>query len=150
VVLEGFGIVHYTGMAAGCRDAELARVLQRMARDEGLHHAAGIAAFDARRLDAPGRRFLADGAYAFLQMMRSGPQGVTAALDQAIGIDNASEAQRVFEELGGEETAAAKLARLRRLMARPGMEWLVEKLDRQGAFVPCPPAESARIYAGMR
>ena len=121
-----------------------------MAEDEALHYAGGLAAFGPERLDAAGRTFLADGAYEFLQMIRSGPQAVAAAIDRGIGIDGAADAVRVFDELAGEAASAAKLGRMRALMAQPGMEWLVEVLDGKGVFAPCSAGQSAQIYGAAR
>jgi rubrerythrin len=150
VVLEGFGIVHYAQLAQASRDVRLEATLRRMAQDEGLHHAAGTQLFDAGRLTDAERCFLADGACAFVQMVRIGPQSVAAVLDRTIGFGGERDTARVFAELGTQAAAAAKLERLRRLMARPGMEWLVDQLERKGAFVPCRPSECARAYAEMR
>jgi len=150
VVLEGLGIVHYTSLAAGCRDASLAAVLKRMAQDEAVHHAAGLAAFRAARLSAAERRFLAEGAYGFLQMIRSGPQGVVAALDRHLGFDGNARLVTVFAELNGESATAAKLGHIRRLMSQPGMDWLVELLEQKGAFTPCTAAQCAELYASAR
>lgn len=149
VVLEGFGIVHYTGLAAACRDAALAPVLKRMAQDEAAHHAAGLAAFDAGRLGEAERRFVAEAARGFLQMIRSGPQAVVAALERELGIDGAALAES-FATLDAEARSAAKLAQLRRLMRQPGMDWLLEELDAGGAFVPCSAAQCAALYASAR
>lgn len=150
VVLEGFGIVHYSGLASACRDTSLAAVLNRMAKDEAMHHAAGRAAFCAERLNALDRRFLAEGAYAFLEMIRNGPQAVVAALDRAVGVGDKTDAAGIFEALGAEAASAAKLGQLRRLMTQPGMDWLIDELARKGAFAPCTAVECARIYAGAR
>jgi len=150
VVLEGFGIVHYSGLAAACVDASLAAALKRIAQDEAMHHAAGLAAFRAGRLSAPERRFLSEGAHAFLGMIRNGPQAVVAALDRAIGVGDQSDVAGVFEDLGTEAASAAKLGQLRRLMAQPGMDWLIGELEQKGVFAPCTAMECARVYAGAR
>lgn len=150
VVLEGFGIGHYDGLAAHCRDAGLAATFRRLAEDEALHHAGGIAAFRADRLTDADRRFLGEATCAFLQMIRCGPQAVLAALDATIGIRDQGDAARVFAALDSEAQSAAKLARLRRLIAQPGMAWLVESLEAGGAFTPCNAAGCAQIYAGIR
>lgn len=150
VVLEGFGIVHYSGLAAQCRDPALAAALAAMAQDEALHHGAGLAAFSAAWLGAPEKAFVSEAAYAFLQMIRSGPQSVVAAVDCAVGVDSVADAATLFEELDCMRSSAAKLERLQRLMAQPGMEWLIDELDRKGAFVPCTPAQCAQIYVGAR
>jgi hypothetical protein len=150
VVLEGFGIAHYGGLAADCRAAGLAETFARMARDEALHHAAGLAAFRPDALTDGDRRFLEEATYAFLQMIRCGPQGVVAALDRGIGIGAHGDATDVFAALDAEQSSAAKLARLRTLMAQPGMEWLIGTLERGGAFAACPAADCAQVYATIR
>jgi len=150
VVLEGFGIVHYRDLAIACRDASLGAALRRMAQDEAMHHAAGLAAFRAERLSAPDRRFLAESAHGFLEMIRNGPQAVVAALDHAVGVGDRADAAGIFEELDTEVLSATKLARLQHLMAQPGMTWLIDELEQKRAFVPCTAAECARVYVGTR
>lgn len=147
-VLEGFGIAHYGGLGEHCRDAALAQTFARMARDEALHHAAGLAAFEAARLSAVEREFLADAAHAFMQMIRIGPQAVVAALDSEIGM--AGNAEAIFASLDTERTSAAKLVRLRALMTQPGMHWLVDDLADKGCFVPCSAAQCADVYRASR
>jgi rubrerythrin len=146
IVLEGFGIAHYANLAAECRDAGLAALLKRMAQDEAVHHAAGLAAFRAARLGPAERRFLSEAAYAFLEMIRSGPQAVVAALGRHLDIDAAA----AFAELDAQATTAAKLLQLRRLLAQPGMEWLVDELEAKGAFTPCSAAQCAALAQATR
>ncbi|WP_313920535.1 ferritin-like domain-containing protein [Tahibacter sp.] len=150
VVLEGFGIVHYAGLASACLDAALADTLRRMAEDEALHHAAGLAVFDYRRLGTAERAFLLDASYTFLQMMRSGPHAVVAALDQALGGLDANALPGLFDALGAAHGSTGKLARLRRLMGQPGMENLVDALAQRRAFEPAGSDEAAQIYRSLR
>lgn len=150
VVLEGFGITHYDALASNCQDTGLAATLRVMAEDEALHHAGGLATFDAARFTDADRRFCAEASYAFLQMIRCGPQRVVAAIDHAIGVRDQADAARWFDALDTEVDTAAKLNRLRTLMSQPGMTWLIEQLHRGGAFEPCTPVDCAQIYAGIR
>jgi hypothetical protein len=150
VVLEGFGIGHYGTLSAHCRDAGLAATFANMQQDEALHHAGGLAAFRPDRLTASDRRFLEDATYAFLQMIRCGPQSVVAALDRSIGLSNPGDTIDVFSALDAQAVSAQTLARLRRLMLQPGMEWLIEALDNGGVFEPCSAADCAQIYLSSR
>lgn len=150
VVLEGFGIAHYDALAAQCGDAGLGALFRRLAQDEALHHAGGLAAFRSDRLTEADRSFLGEASYAFLQMIRCGPQAVVAAIDHVINIGDRGDAARVFAALDSEAQSAAKLARLRRFMSQPGMAWLVETLAAGGAFTPCTAGECAQIYSGIR
>lgn len=146
IVLEGLGIAHYSGLAAACNDAELATTFKRMAEDEALHHAAGLAAFAVGRLADNERRFLSDAAYTLLQMIRSGPQAVLSALDRNLGGIERADVLSIIASLDGTAETAAKLERMRKLMAQPGMAWLVEDLCARGAFLPCTAVQSAEIY----
>lgn len=144
VMLEGFGITHYQSLTIGCRDVALGSTLRRLAVDEALHYGGALLVFKAERMNAAERRFVADGAYAFLQMFRVGPQAVVAALARTVDLQSRDALTRTFGALECEASAAAKLARLRTLMARPGMYWLIEELDAAGVFAPCTPAQCAQ------
>lgn len=148
VVLEGFGITHYQSLARGCRDAALGRTLRRLALDEALHYGAGLLAFDATRMTAAERSFAVDGARAFAHMFRIGPQAVAAALAHEVGLHSLADATATFAALDCEASSVRKLTRLRTLMARPGMTWVVDELDAAGLFVPCTPAQCARQLLG--
>jgi len=147
IVLEGFGIRHYRSLAEGCRHAGLAQTLRVMMSDEGLHHAGGVATFDARRLGESGRAFALASTTGLLQMIRVGPQSVAAVLSATTGGLDKRDAKRLFAALGCEATSAPKLAALRELIAQPGMDWLVDELDRLRMFTPCTAAECAQVFA---
>jgi len=148
VVLEGFGVTHYRSLATGCRDSALAQTLKRLAIDEALHHAGGLLAFQPQRLTAAERRFITDGANAFLQAIRIGPQAVVNALARQVGASSIAELANVFAALDTQTTAAVKLTRLRKLMACPGMAWLVDRLDAGNGFTPCTPVQCASQFVG--
>ena len=83
-------------------------------------------------------------------MIRCGPQAVVAALDKGIGLGDQSDVAATFAAIDAGAAGAAKLARLRRLMAQPGMVWLVDRLATGGLFAPCPAPDCARIYTASR
>ncbi len=105
VVLEGFGITHYRALAAHCRDAGMADILQRLSQDEARHHTAGLAVFRPDRLTRGDRRFLADATQVFLEMIRCGPQAVVAALDKGIGLGDQSDVAATFSAIDAEPPA---------------------------------------------
>jgi rubrerythrin len=150
IVLEGFGIVHYSQLAQRCHDPALAATLERMSQDEALHHAGGLAVFHPERMNAAARDFLADASFQFLEMIRCGPQSVLDALDRNGLVSARADIQALFADLDAATLAAGKLARLRKLMTQPGMQWLLDNLDSRGAFEPCNAAQCAQIYVAMR
>lgn len=143
VVLEGFGIQHYRALAVGCREPALAQTLRTMMSDEGLHHAGGLATFHADQLSETARGFLRDAAAQLTQMIRIGPQAVVSSCVRVLG---ASDPVALFEALDCEATSGAKLDALRALFEQPGMQWLTAELERLRLFVPCTPAECARVF----
>ncbi|MEF8718098.1 MAG: hypothetical protein V5B44_10355 [Candidatus Accumulibacter necessarius] len=123
---------------------------RRLSQDEALHHAAGLAVFRPDQLNRGDRRFLADATQVFLEMIRCGPQAVVAALDKGIGLGDQADVAATFAAIDAGAAGAAKLARLRRLMAQPGMVWLVDRVATGGLFAPCPAPDCARIYTASR
>jgi hypothetical protein len=150
IVLEGFGIQHYRSLAHGCREPALATTLRTMMSDEGTHHAGGVAAFDAGRLDRHGRTFALEATSRLLEMIRIGPQAVVAVLARTAGGLDGVRVEHLFDALGCEADSAAKLAALRKLIAQPGMDWLVQELERLRLFTPCSPVECARAFASAK
>ena len=144
VMLEGFGITHYRSLMNGCGDTSLKSMLRQLAIDEALHYGGALLVFKPERMNAAERRFVADSAYAFLQMFRVGPQAVVSALARTVDLQSRNAVTRAFGALNCEASSAAKLARLRTLMARPGMHWLVEQLDATEVFDPCTPTQCAQ------
>jgi hypothetical protein len=69
---------------------------------------------------------------------------------RGIGLGDQNDTAAAFCALESEGAGAVKLARLRRLMAQPGMAWLVDTLAAGGLFTPCPAPDCARIYTASR
>jgi hypothetical protein len=60
VVLEGFGIAHYSGLAAGCTDPELKTVLEDIVKDEAFHHGGGVLSLKHKEMTSEGIEFICD------------------------------------------------------------------------------------------
>lgn len=73
--------------------------MRRLAVDEALHYGGALLVFAPERMNAAERRFVADGAYAFLQMIRVGPQAVVTALMRIVDLDSRDALARVFDTL---------------------------------------------------
>ena len=147
VVLEGWGLSHYRELAKGCLWPPLRHRLARVVRDEALHHAGGVVLFKPERLTPTERESLVELTAGLLAAVRSGPQRVVANLACVVGGLEGSARERCFAELETESATATKLALLRKLMARPGMEWLLERLTGAGLFKPCSPSQATAWQA---
>ncbi len=141
VVLEGWGLVHYRGLAEHCLDERLAAALQAILRDEARHHGSGLVLAQARPLSPLARAWTTEILVRFLAMVQAGPQGLVAALDRAHG--GLSRAQRLeaFEDLDATAHAAERLGVLRGLIEKAGAQAVVDELERRGCFRPLTPEE---------
>ena len=139
VVLEGWGLDHYRGLARSCRDPGLTRVLEGILRDEARHHGSGVVL--APRLGVP--EGAEDVLASFCQMVRVGPQGLLSALEHGLGPLPRSSRVRALEELDTRAHAGRRLTLLRELLERVGADALIHTLDTRGCFTPLDPEEAA-------
>ncbi len=130
IILEGWGIGHYQRLAAATEDPEVRRVLFGIARDEGLHYAAGVAHFDRTRLSKTDRAFIRQALSELCAMIACGPLSILAALEQAAGGLRADERSGCLAALQDNAGLQRRLQQLGRFIAQGGMEdeavWLAE------------------------
>ncbi len=132
VVLEGWGLAHYRGLAETCHDPALAAVFRSILRDEARHHGGGLVLVDG--LSPAGLDTLA----ALLGMVAAGPQSVVAALEHQLGPFDRARRTGIFHDLGGEAHALERLGLLRSLLLRAGLSDTVAALEARGCFTPLP------------
>src|SRR6266540_1034793 len=87
VILEGWGISHYHALAKSCLDDGLAAVFENVIRDEGRHHAGGLALFNERRHGADSLKRLTHPLAQLLSLAQPGPQTVMSLIKTAAGAD---------------------------------------------------------------
>jgi hypothetical protein len=120
ILLEGWGINHYRQLSRGCADIGLSEALSGIARDEVLHHQAGVTLFDERRLKGRERRAAADRVAELFDMVRAGPVRVASAVERAHGGLGPLGRAKLMAELAAGDQAAGRLSLLRRLLASAG------------------------------
>ncbi|QNM94776.1 ferritin-like domain-containing protein [Chitinimonas koreensis] len=146
VILEGWGIHHYQRLAAHATDARLAAAMAGIAQDEALHYAAGVAHFDAGRLDAADRALVRAALAELCTMLACGPLAVLGALETAAGGFGAAERIEAFEALFDREATQAKLDQLARYVAHGGMEGEAAALAAGGLLRPLPAESCLALY----
>ena len=139
VVLEGWGMEHYRGLARRCADPTLAAVLTRIVDDEARHHGSGVIL--APRL--PAGDAAVDVLTSFLDMVRVGPQAVLAALIGCVGPMSRPERITALSQLRTEDHAGAQLLLIRRLLEKAGATAIVAALHSRGRFRPLTAEEAA-------
>lgn len=148
VVLEGWGISHYQSMAGDCLSEGLRRTLQRIVRDEALHHGSGVALVKRQSLAEADQTYVVEVLVRLCQMVRAGPQAVVARVEQVKGHLSREQKSRVFRELNASVNTWRKLMLLRRLMQTGPSDSIIASLERYAVFRPLSPEECAGWAAG--
>jgi len=144
VILEGWGISHYHALARDCTDAGLAAVFENVIRDEGRHHAGGLALFNKRQRGAEGLERLADLMADLLSMVQAGPQMVVSQIERVKGHLSRAQKTRVFAELDCEAVTLNRIKTLKSLIkTAAGAGVILSELERKGSFRPYTASECA-------
>lgn len=148
VVLEGWGISHYRGLARHCLTDELKETLAGILRDEANHHGSGVALFRYDELSKAQIEYVEEALVHFLAMVGMGPQGVVSALSKRTTELSRGQTEQVFKELDGELDAARKMRILTGLMQQSGAGALVERLEAWKALRPLTANQCAALACG--
>jgi hypothetical protein len=144
VILEGWGISHYHALAKNCLDDGLATVFENVIRDEGRHHAGGLALFNGQRLGADRLKRLSDLLAQLLAMVQSGPQMVVSQIERVKGGLSRAQKTRAFAELDCEAVTLSRIKTLKSLIKMAaGADVILSELQRKGSFRPYTASECA-------
>jgi tRNA isopentenyl-2-thiomethyl-A-37 hydroxylase MiaE len=143
VVLEGWGLHHYSAMARDTGNTDLQADLASILRDEARHHQLGLALTREKGLSAPDSAWLEETLVRFLQMVQLGPQAVVAEVAQVLGGLTGNQRVAVFRGLNTQAQSQARLDLLQKLLSQEGMGKLAERLEAKGCFQPARPEECA-------
>lgn len=136
VLLEGWGIHHYSKMAHSCKDSILKNILKSILRDEARHHGSGLLLFEESKIPNAGQEELLDIMLRFFEMVQIGPRAVVARLESQCKGFTVKERTQVFEELQGEKTTFDNLILLKSLIAKSEAHFILSKLEHFNAFIP--------------
>jgi rubrerythrin len=144
VILEGWGISHYHGLAKDCNDAGLTRVFENVIRDEARHHGSGLILFDEQKLSSSQIKTITDILKRFFQMVQIGPQMVVSQIERCLGHLSKDQKIRTFEELRAQSDTAGKIENLKSLIGSAGQaDAILTELERSRLLRPCTAYECA-------
>jgi hypothetical protein len=148
VILEGWGISHYHSLARNCLDAGLAAMLENVIRDEGRHHAGGLALFNDRPPGADGLKRLAGLLERLLAMIQAGPQMIVSQIERVKGRMSRAQKTLAFDELDCEGATSNKIKTIKSLIkTAAGADVILSELERKGSFRPHTASECAAASA---
>ncbi|MBS1964151.1 MAG: ferritin-like domain-containing protein [Bdellovibrionales bacterium] len=133
VLLEGFGIAHYSGLKETCMDAGLKTSLASILRDESRHHGAGLVLAKAKRPDAETADQIFELSRRFIRSFETA-HWIPAAFDATGKPLSSEERKRLFADLDFGTTLGARMARLREMFEKVNYRELFERLESDGAF----------------
>jgi tRNA isopentenyl-2-thiomethyl-A-37 hydroxylase MiaE len=133
VVLEGWGIDHYSLMERSCLNPEIKKHLRLILQDEASHHGSGLSLFNDGDFSEAEFSYTADMMAEFLQMVNCGPVGVLSCLETYLPKSQLASANT---ELRSFEETQRKLDYIKSLMIKAKSHKLIEKLEKQNLFLP--------------
>ncbi len=144
VILEGWGIKHYNALMKGCHSAALKQVFENILKDEARHHGSGLLLFSEKRLLNPQLERLLEILMSFFRLVQVGQQGVVTQIERVKGHLSRAQRTQIFAELQCELETARQIATLKSLIREAAhAEVILEKLEREKAFVPFTPLQCA-------
>jgi hypothetical protein len=135
IVLEGWGLDHYRRLAQGCTDKSLAAVFSNILKDEALHHQSGNLLFRGDELSADDLWTVEKALRVYTDLVKTGPVAAVESLASVVELNERALVQ-ALGALRHEQESARKLSLLRSLMNQPGIETVIDKLDKDGCFQP--------------
>ncbi len=132
VLLEGWGLEHYSSMAKDCKNNELKSDLTSIVRDEVVHHGSGVILFKENGLSKLERDYITKSLISFFQMVQVGPIGLVTRLESFTSKFSNNNRLKILEQLEAYKQTNKKLAILKRLMKKVGATSIIEEMENRG------------------
>lgn len=133
VLLEGFGIAHYSGLRDTCLNESLKTTFQDILKDESLHHGAGLVLTKSRSLSAESREQIFELSRKFIRALESA-HWVPSAFKRA-GIDlTESQMHTLWEEIEFKKTLNLRMQKLREMFLKSNQSDIYDQLNENGVF----------------
>ena len=132
VLLEGWGLTHFSALAADCQNHDLRNVFKAILKDEARHHAAGSALLKGT-IDTTDR-VVCSWLEQILAMVAAGPVRVMRALEEISG--ETSHRPQILVEMNAFSTTQEKLLQIKTLIKDHVHPKLMAMLEEKSLFVP--------------
>ncbi len=146
IILEGWGLHHYQGLARNCQSPAFAGLLREILRDEARHHASGLILFETKELTPKHEEAITTLLARFFAMIQVGPQAIAGAVIRARGGMTLSAKVRLFEDLDTERESTKRLTLMQSLIRSAAhANKFLPRLEAAGCFIPCSAAHCAEL-----
>ena len=133
VLLEGFGIAHYTGLKDTCLDPELKNSFVTILRDEARHHGAGLILTKAQKLDTESEEQIFELSRKFIRSLETA-HWIPSTFEFAGVALSSDEKRSLFEEIGFQDTLGLRMQRLKEMFQKVNYQGVFDRLEKDGVF----------------
>jgi len=148
VILEGWGIDHYSKMAKSCISKDLRETLNKIVQDEAGHHGSGVLLFEEKNLTDEEMAIIIQSFCDFLDMIRIGPAFLFKTLNQQAQLTSKEEIEKFLGEVKAHESNTYRLNYIKKLAQKSGAEKIVEICESRSKFISLSHSEMAQFYLG--
>jgi hypothetical protein len=134
-VLEGYGLFHYSHLMHGSNDAAFASALGKILKDEGFHHASGVAMLDESHMTRHTKTFLHDMVAQLVSVIQQN-NGPLTVLERELGHLSSHQRQTILDQLHYDHRMAARMEKTRGLICEHAPTDLVQSLESKDLFKP--------------
>jgi rubrerythrin len=134
VVLEGWGIDHYSLMSQSCLNPEVKKILQNILQDEAAHHGSGLSLFDEQALTDTEFKYIIEMMSQFMQMVTVGPVGLLGQVESSLGHLTSGQRNTVHQEVNSYGETSRKVELIKSMMNKAKAFKIIEKLESHKCF----------------
>lgn len=137
VILEGWGIEHYTELAKTCQGDDLKTALKKIVQDEAGHHGSGLVLFKEEALSEDEMKLSCSLFQAFLSMVQIGPYSLAKLAQTELDLGPV-ELSVFLDEIQAHQDTQKKLDSLKSLALRAGAHQSVKIMEESHYFTALP------------
>jgi rubrerythrin len=134
ILLEGWGIEHYTKMSQECLNNTFSKLLQTIVKDEASHHGSGLMMFNEKDLSTQEMDFILETLVRFFEMVQIGPVGLLFTLEENLGHLSKSQKINILDNLDAQANTQQKLDSLKKLIFKSNSAKIYEHFEKYGSF----------------
>jgi hypothetical protein len=134
VLLEGWGLNHFSWMAGACKNENLRAIFKTILRDEARHHAGGLAL--AKRTVTSADRRVVNWLKEILEMVRVGPLRLVNALEDVMASRSEESRRKILEQLEARAVTRERLLYLYTMISPCVDAKVMASLEAGGMFEP--------------
>lgn len=135
VLLEGFGMGHYSSLKNDCLYAPLVDVFSRVLKDEARHHGAGLVLASESELKKNDREEIFEYTREFVLALQSA-NWILNLIEAHSSPLSIGERKKHYEQVKYISLMAKRLNSLKEMLLKADRENLVRDLEREGVFSP--------------